>query len=36
MEKLIPNIYEAVEGCLSVYIELGSIGEHDKILDLAV
>lgn len=36
MEELIPNIYEAVEGCLSV--ETGSIviGEHDKVLDLAI
>ena len=36
MEELIPNIYEAVEGCLSV--ETGSIviGEHDKVLDFAI
>ncbi len=36
MEKLIPNIYEAVEGCLSVDIEPSSISENDKILELAV
>ena len=36
IEELIPNIYEAVEGCLSVDIEPESLGEHDKILDLAV
>jgi len=36
MEELIPNIYEAVEGCLSVDIEPSSIGENDKLLELAV
>ncbi len=36
MEELIPNIYEAVEGCLSVEIEPASLGLNDKILELAV
>jgi len=36
LEELIPNIYEAVEGCLSVEIEPGSVGDHDTILELAV
>ncbi len=36
MEELIPNIYEAVEGCLSVDIEPSQIGKNDKVLDLAV
>jgi predicted RNase H-like HicB family nuclease len=36
MEELIPNIYEAVEGCLSVDIEPSSIGKNDKLLELAV
>jgi predicted RNase H-like HicB family nuclease len=36
MEELIPNIYEAVEGCLSIEIEPSSIGKNDKLLDLAV
>lgn len=36
MEELIPNIYEAVEGCLSVETESIVIGEHDKVLDLAI
>ena len=36
IEALIPNIYEAVEGCLSVDIEPGSIGEFDTVLELAV
>ncbi len=36
IEELIPNIYEAVEGCLSVDIEPSSIGKNDKLLELAV
>ena len=36
IEALIPNIYEAVEGCLSVDIEPDSIGEFDTLLELAV
>jgi predicted RNase H-like HicB family nuclease len=36
IEELIPNIYEAVEGCLNVEIEPDSIGIHDKVLELAV
>lgn len=36
IEELIPNIYEAVEGCLSVEIEPILIGEDDKLLELAI
>ena len=36
MDELIPNIYEAVEGCLSVEIEPSSIGADDKVLELAI
>ncbi len=36
MEELIPNIYEAVEGCLSVDIEPSSIDKNSNILELAV
>lgn len=36
LEELIPNIYEAVEGCLSVDIESTLIGENDKLLELAI
>ena len=36
LEELIPNIYEAVEGCLSVEIEPNSIGKNDRVLELAV
>ena len=36
MEELIPNIYEAVEGCLSIDIEPSSIDEHSTLMELAV
>ena len=36
MEELIPNIYEAVEGCLSIEIKPDSIGVDDKLLELAI
>ena len=36
MEELIPNIYEAVEGSLSIEIEPSSIGKNDRLLELAV
>jgi predicted RNase H-like HicB family nuclease len=36
MEELIPNIHEAVEGCLSVDIEPSSLGEKSRLLELAV
>lgn len=36
IEALIPNIYEAVEGCLSVDIAPESIGKSDTVLELAV
>lgn len=36
LEDLIPNIYEAVEGCLSVEIEPNSIDKNARVLELAV
>ena len=36
MEELITNIYEAVEGCLSVDIEPSTIGENSSVLELAI
>ena len=36
MEELIPNIHEAIEGCLSVDVEPELIGEGDKLLELAI
>jgi predicted RNase H-like HicB family nuclease len=35
-DKLLENIYEAVEGCLSVDIEESTITEKDKIIEIAV
>jgi predicted RNase H-like HicB family nuclease len=36
MDELIPNIYEAVEGCLMTDIEPELIGADDKVLQLAL
>jgi predicted RNase H-like HicB family nuclease len=36
MEELIPNIYEAVEGCLAVDIEPSTMKGTDRILELAI
>ena len=35
-DKLLKNIYEAVEGCLSVDIQDIEISEKDKIMEIAV
>ena len=35
-EDLLKNIYEAVEGCLSVDIQDIAISENDKIMEIAV
>ncbi len=35
-EELLANIYEAVEGCLSVDVQDVSVSEKDKILEIAV
>ena len=36
IEDLIKNIYEAVEGCLSVDVEEPSEDKHSKVLELIV
>jgi len=36
MAELIPNIHEAVEGCLSVEIEPSLKDENSKLIELAV
>lgn len=36
MEELLPNIYEAIEGCLDIDIEPDLIGKDDKLLELAL
>ena len=35
-EELLGNLYEAVEGCLSVDIEPPRTGEHGRIMDIAI
>jgi len=36
MQELIPNIYNAVEGCLSIDMEIIELGSTDQIMELAV
>jgi predicted RNase H-like HicB family nuclease len=35
-EELLTNIYEAVEGCLSVDVQDISVSEKDKVMEIAV
>ena len=35
-EELLENLYEAVEGCLSVDLETINIGKTDRLLEIAV
>lgn len=35
-EELLENLYEAIEGCLSVDLSNISIGEKDRLLEIAV
>jgi predicted RNase H-like HicB family nuclease len=35
-DELLSNIYEAVEGCLSVDVQEISISEKDKVIEIAV
>ncbi len=35
-EELLKNLYEAVEGCLSVDVATITPGEHDRIVEIAV
>ena len=35
-EELLKNLYEAVEGCLSVDISPAQITEQDRVLEIAV
>jgi len=35
-EELLHNLYEAVEGCLAVEIEVAQMDERDRILEIAV
>ena len=35
-DELLSNIYEAVEGCLSVDVQEISVSEKDKVMEIAV
>ena len=35
-EELLENLYQAVEGCLSVDLETVEMGERDRVLEIAV
>ena len=35
-EELLQNLYEAIEGCLSVDIESIETNERDKIMEIAI
>jgi predicted RNase H-like HicB family nuclease len=35
-EELLSNLYEAVEGCLSIDLEKIEISNRDKVLELAI
>ncbi|MCU0547031.1 MAG: type II toxin-antitoxin system HicB family antitoxin [Oscillatoriaceae cyanobacterium Prado104] len=35
-EELLQNLYEAIEGCLSVDLESIEINERDKIMEIAI
>ena len=35
-EELLKNLYEAVEGCLSVDVSPAQVAENDRVLEIAV
>jgi predicted RNase H-like HicB family nuclease len=35
-EELLANLYEAVEGCLSIEVEQSKLGEKGRVLEIAV
>ena len=35
-EELLENIYEAIEGCLSVDVNTLEIGKNDRVMEIAV
>ena len=36
MEEFLQNLYEAVEGCLSIDIDQTTVTENDRVLEIAV
>ena len=35
-EELLANLYEAVEGCLSVDVETVQVGKNDRLMEIVV
>jgi predicted RNase H-like HicB family nuclease len=35
-QELLQNLYDAVEGCLSIDLEEITLGQHDTVMELAV
>ena len=35
-EELLANLYEAIEGCLSVDVAHVKTGAHDRVMDIAI
>ena len=35
-EELLQNLYEAIEGCLSVDVTASQVSERDRVLEIAV
>jgi predicted RNase H-like HicB family nuclease len=35
-EELLENLYEAIEGCLSVEVDIAKITEKSKVMEIAV
>lgn len=35
-EELLQNLYDAIEGCLSVDLNDAQVGERDRVLEIAV
>jgi predicted RNase H-like HicB family nuclease len=35
-EELLQNLYEAVEGCLSVEVPASQLTDHDRVLEIVV
>jgi predicted RNase H-like HicB family nuclease len=35
-EELLKNLYEAIEGCLSVDVDSAVVGQTDRVLEIAV
>jgi predicted RNase H-like HicB family nuclease len=36
IEELMQNLYEAIEGCLSVQVEMSKMTDKDRVIEIAV